>query len=166
MTRGYGLPATDPTGLDNAVAVGPVRLGSEPSIDQARLGDSLPYPASTFDTAVCALIIHCVVDQPASFSELYRVVLQGGVLIVSTQHPTTDWLRYGGSYSDTVLETDTWRLRDGDQHVRFWREPLSALCAAATDSGWLIERLIEPRPAETMRDHARDVPGGLRPTAS
>ena len=28
-------------------------------------------------------------------------------------------------------ETDTWRLHDGDQHVRFWREPLSALWAAA-----------------------------------
>lgn len=32
------------------------------------------------------------------------------------------------------------------------REPLSALCAAATDSGFLIEKLIEPVPAETMRE--------------
>jgi hypothetical protein len=37
--------------------------------------------------------------------------------------------------------------------VPFWREPLSALCAAATDSGFLIEKLIEPVPAETMREH-------------
>jgi hypothetical protein len=36
--------------------------------------------------------------------------------------------------------------------VPFWREPLSALCAAATGAGFLIEQLIEPLPAETMRD--------------
>ena len=34
----------------------------------------------------------------------------------------------------------------------FWREPLSALCAAATDTGFLIEKLIEPIPAESMRE--------------
>ena len=34
----------------------------------------------------------------------------------------------------------------------FWREPLSALCTAATGAGFLIEQLIEPVPAETMRD--------------
>jgi len=32
------------------------------------------------------------------------------------------------------------------------REPLSALCADATDAGLLIEKLIEPVPAETMRE--------------
>jgi len=36
--------------------------------------------------------------------------------------------------------------------VPFWREPLSALCTAATDAGFLIEKLIEPLPAETMRE--------------
>jgi hypothetical protein len=32
------------------------------------------------------------------------------------------------------------------------REPLSALCTAATSAGFLIEELIEPLPAETMRE--------------
>ena len=36
--------------------------------------------------------------------------------------------------------------------MNFWREPLSALCAAATGVGFLIEKLIEPVPADTMRD--------------
>jgi SAM-dependent methyltransferase len=43
-------------------------------------------------------------------------------------------------------------LPSGEQPVQFWREPLSALCAAATDAGFLIEKLIEPVPAETMRE--------------
>ena len=52
----------------------------------------------------------------------------------------------------TQVETDLWHTPAGDQPVQFWREPLSALCAAATGSGFLIEQLIEPVPAETMRD--------------
>ena len=67
-------------------------------------------------------------------------------------HPVMDWLRKGGSYFQTVLETDIWHTPAGDQPVLFWRESLSALCAAATGAGFLIERLIEPLPAETMRE--------------
>ena len=50
--------------------------------------------------------------------------------------------------------TRQWVTLDGadDQPVRFWRESLSALCTAATNAGFLIEKVIEPVPAETMRD--------------
>jgi hypothetical protein len=54
-----------------------------------------------------------------------------------------DWLRKGGSYFQTSLETDIWHTPSGDQPVQFWREPLSALRTAATDAGFLIERVIE-----------------------
>ena len=44
-------------------------------------------------------------------------------------------------------------MRDGREFsVTFWREPLGALCAAATEAGFLIEELIEPLPADTMRE--------------
>ena len=41
--------------------------------------------------------------------------------------------------------------RDARAHA-FWREPLSSLCAAIADSGLLIERLVEPLPADSMRE--------------
>ncbi len=76
----------------------------------------------------------------------------GGALVISTQHPAMDWLRKGGSYFDVKLETGIWQTPSGDQPVRFWREPLSDLCTAATDAGFLIEKVIEPRPAASMRE--------------
>jgi hypothetical protein len=91
-------------------------------------------------------------DRTAAFAEFCRVLRPGGAAVVSTQHPVMDWLRKGGSYFQTVLETDIWHTPAGDQPVLFWRESLSALCAAATGAGFLIERLIEPFPAETMRE--------------
>jgi SAM-dependent methyltransferase len=121
-------------------------------IDQAALGQPLPYPDGAFDLVVCALAIHYASDRAAAFAEFRRVLRPGGAAVVSTQHPVMDWLRTGGSYFQATLETDPWQTPAGDQPVPFWREPLSALCTAATGAGFLIEQLIEPVPAETMRD--------------
>jgi ubiquinone/menaquinone biosynthesis C-methylase UbiE len=108
-------------------------------VDRAVLGEPLPYPDSAFDLIVCALAIHYASDRAAAFTEFSRVLRPGGAAVVSTQHPVMDWLRKGGSYFQTTLETDIWHTPSGDQPVRFWREPLSAFCAAATDAGFLIE---------------------------
>src|ERR1700748_3644333 len=121
-------------------------------IDQAALGEPLPYPDGAFDLIVCALAIHYASARAAAFAESCRILRPGGAAVVSTQHPVMDWLRKGGSYFQVTLETDIWRIPSGDQPVHFWREPLSALCAAATHAGFLIGKVIEPVPAETMRD--------------
>src|SRR6266699_1698045 len=121
-------------------------------IDQAALGKPLPYPDDAFDLIVCALAIHYAGDRAAAFAEFCRVLRPGGAAVVSTQHPVMDWLRKNGSYFQTTLETDIWPSAVGEQPVPFWREPLSALCTAATDAGFLIEKLIEPLPAESMRE--------------
>ena len=118
----------------------------------ASLGEPPPYPDDAFDLAVCALAIHHADDRRAAFAEFYRVLRPGGALVVSTSHPFTDWLRKGGSYFDVKLETDVWHLASQDYPVSFWREPLSALCDAAADAGFLIGRVIEPVPAASMRD--------------
>jgi hypothetical protein len=83
---------------------------------------------------------HALRQQP--LGRLRRVLPRpapGGAAVLSTQHPVMDWLRKGGSYFQTTLETDMWNMPSGEQPVHFWREPLSALCAAATDAGFLIE---------------------------
>lgn len=127
------------------------RVGDRAEIRVARLDEPLPYPDASVDLVVCALAIHYVADERAAFAEMRRVLRPGGAAVVSTQHPTTDWLRKGGSYFDRVLETDAWSMLSGRHEVQFWREPLSDLCAAATDAGFVIQRLVEPRPPESMR---------------
>jgi len=128
------------------------RVGERAQIDLARLGESLPYPEESFDLVVCALAIHYADDRAAAFADLYRVLTPGGALVVSTSHPMADALRSGGSYFDRVLETDMGDSPDGRHAVRYWREPLSDLCAAALRPGFVIDLLTEPKPAESMRD--------------
>ena len=148
LARGAVVMAFDasPVMVDLARA----RIADQARIDLAVLGQPLPYPDGAFDLIVCALAIHYADDRAVAFAEFCRVLNPGGALVVSTQHPTTDWLRKGGSYFDVKLETDVWHTESGDQPVRFWREPFSALCGYATGAGFLIEKVIEPLPAETM----------------
>ena len=82
-------------------------------IDQAALGEPLPYADGAFDLVVCALAIHYASDRTAAFAEFRRVLRPGGAAVVSTQHPVMDWLRKGGSYFQTALETDIWHTPSG-----------------------------------------------------
>ena len=149
LARGAVVTAFDASPL--MVELARTRIAGRAQVDQAVLGQPLPYGDGVFDVIVCALAIHYADDRAAAFAEFRRVLRPGGALIVSTQHPTTDWLRKGGSYFDVKLETNIWHTPAGDQPVRFWREPLSTLCGYGTAAGFLIEKVIEPRPADTMR---------------
>jgi SAM-dependent methyltransferase len=128
------------------------RLGEAVEVRRADLNLPLPFADGEFDLVVCPLVIHYVRDRTASLREFFRVLRPRGRVVLSTQHPTTDWLRKGGSYFDVREEEDVWK-RDGESYVvRFWREPLTSLCAVVAEAGFLIERLVEPLPAETMRE--------------
>jgi SAM-dependent methyltransferase len=127
------------------------RVGARARVAVADLNLTLPFPDHAFDLVVAPLVIHYLSDRTATFREFFRVLRPGGRAVISTQHPTTDWLRKGGSYFEIREETDTWEWEGVAVDVHFWREPLTTLCAAATDAGFLIERLVEPLPAESMR---------------
>jgi len=149
VERGASVVAFDAS--EAMVALAQERVPAA-TVVRAVLGEPLPFDDASFDLVASALGIHYAADRAAAFRELHRVVRPGGAVVLSTQHPTADWLRWGGSYFDVSLVDDVWR-RDGvDYTVRFWREPLTTLCAAATDAGFLIERLVEPAPDESMRE--------------
>jgi SAM-dependent methyltransferase len=109
--------------------------------------------SDSFDLAVMALVIHHLDDRVAALRELHRILRPGGALVFSTHHPTGDWGRHGGSYFDVSLVTETWSR---GWNVRFWRMPLTDVVAECTDAGFVIERLVEPRPSAEMAVHFPD----------
>ncbi|MHB8463224.1 MAG: class I SAM-dependent methyltransferase [Acidimicrobiales bacterium] len=150
LDRGASVVAFDAS--EAMVDLARERVGGRAEIHRLVLGEALPFPDASFDLVVCALAIHHLEDREAGLRELYRVVRAEGAVVLSTQHPTADWLRKGGSYFDVTVEADTWVLEDGAWNVTFWREPLTSLCDAVYRAGFLIERLVEPLPAESMRE--------------
>jgi|HubBroStandDraft_1064217.scaffolds.fasta_scaffold51390_5 SAM-dependent methyltransferase len=104
-------------------------------------------PEASFDLAVMPLVLHHLDDRTGALREVRRVLRPGGSLVLSTHHPTADWLRRGGSYFDVEVIEETWH-RGWD--VRYWRQPLGDICAEIADAGFLIERLVEPLPSPGM----------------
>ncbi len=150
LARGADVVAVDAS--EPMVELAQRRLGSRAVVRRADLNEPLPFADEEFDVVLCPLVIHHVDDRAATLREFFRVLRPGGRVVLSTQHPTTDWLRKGGSYFDVREEVDVWDRDDTTYSVRFWREPLTSLCAAVAEAGFLIERLVEPLPTDSMRE--------------
>lgn len=108
------------------------------------LADPISWlPDEGVDLVLCALAFEYVDDRVSALRELRRVLRPGGALVLSRQHPTGDWLRHGGSYFDVRTIEETWSK---GWHVRYWLAPLETTCEEFFDAGFVIERLLEPRP--------------------
>lgn len=108
------------------------------------LGDPIGWlPDASVDLVLCALAIEYVDDRVAALREMRRVLRPDGALVLSRLHPTGDWLRHGGSYFDIQVIEETWQ---GSWQMRYWLAPLETTCEEIYRSGFLIERLTEPRP--------------------
>jgi ubiquinone/menaquinone biosynthesis C-methylase UbiE len=123
-------------------------LGPHTPVYQHDLDEPLRWlPDATMDLALMALVIHHVHDRVAALRELHRVLRPHGWLVVSTSHPTADWLQHSGSYFDEGYAEEQW---SHGMHHRFWRRPLTRWFAEFTDAGFIVERLIEHQPVEKM----------------
>jgi SAM-dependent methyltransferase len=152
VRRGADLVGVDAS--EAMVELARARLGDRAHVLHADLSEPIPFADETFDLIICALVIHHLDDREACLREFFRVLKAGGHAIVSTQHPTTDWLRKGGSYFEVKQEQDLWHRGEQEFTVSFWREPLTSFSAAIAQAGFLIDRLVEPLPAASMRERS------------
>ncbi|MET0233779.1 MAG: methyltransferase domain-containing protein [Kibdelosporangium sp.] len=100
-------------------------------------------PDSSVDLVLFALALEYVDDRTSALRELKRVLRPDGALVLSRLHPTGDWLRHGGSYFDVRVIEEVWSK---GWRVRYWLAPLEQTCEELRQAGFLIERLLEPRP--------------------
>lgn len=135
------------TGLDNSPRM--IELCRQLPGGEFRLhdlNDPLTWlPDGSVDRVLCALVYEYVDNRAGMLREFRRVLRPGGALVLTCLHPTGNWLRHRGNYFDRVVVEEYWG-GNLDIHVRFWVEPLEATCALIADAGFVIERLVEPRP--------------------
>jgi SAM-dependent methyltransferase len=106
-------------------------------------------PDASVDLVLFALAIEYVDERVAALRELCRVLRPDGALVLSRQHPTSDWLRMGGRYFDVRVVEEVWQR---GWHLRYWLMPLERTCEELREAGFLIERVHEPLPTEQGRD--------------
>lgn len=146
LARGASVVGCDASA--EMVALARARVGDRADLRTHPLEEPLAWvPDGSIDVVLCALAYHYLNDRPAFLGEARRVLGPDGVLLISTHHPTDDWLRLGGSYFDEIATTERWSK---GFDVTAWRLPLTRLTGEFADAGFVIERLVEPRPLPEM----------------
>ncbi len=154
LARGAELTAFDNT--PRMVELTRARVGDRGRVLIADLAAPLPFEWESFEVIVAPLVLHYVEDWGAMLAELRRVLTPGGMLLFSTHHPCSDAERNApGGYFATAPVEEVW---SGIGRVRFHHRSLTSIVEALADAGFLIERMVEPRPTEAFR--AAD-PGGF-----
>lgn len=118
----------------------------------ADIGEGLPTVGdAAVDLAIAPLMIHYLRHLGPVFAEIHRVLKPGGRFVFSTHHPQAEYPEESASgvYFETEPVEQTWGTLGV---VRFFRRPLSDITEALSQSGFVIERLIEPKPTNAFRE--------------
>ena len=117
------------------------------SVFHADISKPLDFLTSTsFDLVLAPLVIHYVKNWDIPMGEFNRVLRQNGRLVFSTHHPFLDWVLLNGTnYFETSFIEDEW---EDFGKVHFYRRSLTDICNSVTDTGFLIEKIIEPFPTK------------------
>lgn len=139
------------------VSLASQRLGERARFLTADLAQPLTFVAdASVDVVVASLVLHYLEDWGAPLAEFHRILAPGGAVVFSTHHPALDWqLHSPDDYFAITQVTETWQMGGQEFEVTFWRRPLTAMTAAITRAGFVIDRLLEPDPLPELRQRDR-----------
>ncbi len=146
----------DVTAIDvspGMLALARARLGDRATLMVADLSEPLAFAEdNNFDLVVGSLVMHYVEHWGPVLTEFRRVLRPGGAVVFSTHHPTMDWEMAPDDYFAVRQVTDRWRMGGEAFDVTFWRRPLTDMTSAISAAGFLIERIVEPRPSAQIAE--------------
>jgi SAM-dependent methyltransferase len=143
------------TGLDGSadmVRIAERTVGERGRFVQHDLEQPLPLADASFDLAVMALVYHHLHARRQLLAELRRVLRPGGRLLVSTTHPMSEQRWLGGSYYEGGRVDAPIGGPGSGFTINFERMTLETFVNEMLDGGFVLERLLEPRPSAEFRD--------------
>jgi ubiquinone/menaquinone biosynthesis C-methylase UbiE len=134
--------------------------------------EHLEFADGTFDFAYSSLAIHYIEDWHQVFREVYRVLKPGGYFLFSCNHPVAtslDTIKDNGTIRVSQLSRTRDRANDtvsivgdyssrkklksiADMIVTTWHKSIGEIAEEATDEGFLIANIKEPKPLEKMKE--------------
>jgi SAM-dependent methyltransferase len=125
------------------------RMGKRAEIRQADLNEPLSFiETCSWDTVLCSLVLDYLEGWDRPFNEFNRVLRPSGRVIFSVHHPFFLDLKLDVDVSDSYFDVqqveEDW-LPFGFTIPAF-RRSLSAISAALWRAGFVIVRIVEPKP--------------------
>ncbi len=112
---------------------------SSATVLQANLAEPLKLESESFDLILSSLTLQYLESWSATFNEFHRILKANGIFIFSVHHPFEEFKLSGENYFE-VEE----RKRKGGQ-ISF-RRSLSTMTETLHQTGFVIERMLEPLP--------------------
>ena len=110
--------------------------------------------SNDFDLVLCALAMHYVEDWNPIIREFYRVLKPGGRIVLSIEHP---FFEYNYFKSDKYFETEpvrcTWNGFGAPIEINSFRRSLQSCFMPILNNGFVIDKLIEPKPVDEFEEH-------------
>ena len=132
------------------------RLAGRGSFSVADLGGTLDFlPPGSFDLVVSALAMDYVRDWDTALGEFFRVLRAEGRLVFSIEHPSDVFYEHHpqGNYFEVERVEYEWRGFGPGVRMPSYRRPLTAMLDPLLRAGFILERLLEPRPVPQFKEH-------------
>ena len=132
--------------------------------DVERLG---MFTDGAFDLAISCFGLEFLPDPAVCLRECYRVLCDGGLLVIGTVHPLTafEWdaddslLRVTDYFNPPVEVWDEPTKEEGQKGLTFFRT-VSEMFALLTGAGFQVEQVVEPMPYDEQDARRREAPYG------
>jgi SAM-dependent methyltransferase len=130
------------------------RLGENADVRLADMSKPLDFlESANFDIVLSPLVLDYIENWYSVFGEFYRLLRPSGYFIFSVTHPFFDYIYYKtDNYFRTELVGSEWR---GFDKVRVempsFRRPLNELLNPLLETGFQLEKIIEPLPKDEFK---------------
>lgn len=110
-------------------------------------------PSASVDLVICPLVIHYFEDLSPFFSDVARVLKEGGSFAFSTHHPFADFeCSKSGNYFERELVEEVWDTVGEPVDVCFYRRSLTEITEALSANGLAITTLSEGKVSEKVKE--------------
>ncbi|MFZ2095658.1 MAG: methyltransferase domain-containing protein [Anaerolineales bacterium] len=130
------------------------RLGDRVQVLLANLEAPLDFlEDASFDVIIAPLAMDYVKDWVPTFREFHRGLKEGSILVFSIEHPYAkyDDHRETSNYFNVERVEYTWRGFGKPVRMPSYRRPLSEVINTLIETGFTLDRILEPQPIEEFK---------------
>jgi SAM-dependent methyltransferase len=129
------------------------RLGSKAEVRVADLNRPLTFLSDgSFDLIISALALDYLEDWRRVFAEFNRILVKNGHLVFSAGHPFGELIRNQSmNYFETQRTVMEWTGFGTKISMPYFYRPLQAMLNPLLESGFVLEKVLEPQPIEQFK---------------